>query len=93
MLKMNVCLVATTILTTVALAEEKHPVREEIVNDIKLKTTSWKPKEVENNHLRHRSVESIRQSMGHLGTSRPTLGGEIMKTVKHGASEVFNMLN
>ena len=46
MLKMNVCLVATTILTTVALAEEKHPVREEIVNDIKLKTTSWTPKEV-----------------------------------------------
>ena len=31
--------------------------------------------------------------MGHLGTSRPTLGGEILKTVKHGASEVFNMLN
>ena len=30
--------------------------------------------------------------MGHLGTSRPTLGGQILKTVKHGASEVFNMV-
>ena len=46
MQKLNVCLVATTILTSVALGEDKHPVREEIVNDIKLKTSSWKPKEV-----------------------------------------------
>ena len=34
-------------LVSLALAEgKKHPVREDIVEEIKLKATSWKPKEV-----------------------------------------------
>lgn len=41
-----------------------HPVRQEIVDEIKLKATSWKPKEVNENHLRHIDVS---KSMGHLG--------------------------
>lgn len=73
MQKMNVMLavlVATLSTTTCAKsAEMKHPIRHEIVDEIKLKATSWKPKEVEDNHLRHRSPESLKASMGHLGTS------------------------
>ena len=30
-----------------------HPVREELVEEIKLKAGSWQPKEVHANHLRH----------------------------------------
>lgn len=41
-----------------------HPVRQEIVDEIKMKATSWKPKEVNKNHLRHIDVS---KSMGHLG--------------------------
>ena len=43
-----------------AMAEDmKHPVRQEIVDEIKLKATSWKPREVEDNHLRHVPIEKV----------------------------------
>lgn len=48
-----------------ALANALHPVREEIVEDIKLKATSWKPKEVSQNHLRN--TKDIAGLLGSLG--------------------------
>ena len=44
-----------------------HPVRQEIVDDIKLKTTSWKPREVHENHLRHVPQDQLGSLMGSLG--------------------------
>ena len=75
----------------VASAEEaaKHPIRQEIVDEIKLKATTWTPKEVSENHMRHRSVESIKSSMGHLGTSQTSVGADVFKSVTQSAMDVF----
>ena len=70
----------------------KHPVREEMVEAIKAKKTSWKPKEVHENHLRLRSVESIKNSMGHLGTSPAPLGAEMMQGIAHSALDIFKSM-
>jgi len=76
-----------------AMAEaSKHPIRDEIVNEIKLKTNSWKPKEVSSNHLRHRSVESIKTSMGHLGMTPTSIGAEMFKKVSRGALDMFKQM-
>jgi hypothetical protein len=48
---------------------KQHPVRHEIVEEIKLKATSWKPREVDQNHLRHIPVENIHLMTGSLGMS------------------------
>jgi len=37
------------------------------VNDIKLKATSWQPREVHENHLRHVPVENVHNLFGSLG--------------------------
>ena len=90
MLKMNTALALIVAQASVAATEQKHPVRQEIVDSIKLKATTWKPKEVEENHFRHRSVESIKGSMGHLGTSQASLGADLFKSVTKSAMDVFN---
>lgn len=97
---MQVCLViaATTFLATVdaiqseSFLEKKHPVREEIVDAIKLKATSWKPKEVNENHLRHRTVDSIKNSMGHLGTTPTPFGADMLKGITDSAYGVFKSM-
>lgn len=71
-------------------ADHKHPIRQEIVDDIKLKATSWTPKEVGDNHMRHYSQESIKSSMGHLGTSPASLGVDMLKSVAGSAMDVFH---
>ena len=50
---------AVCTLSVVMAKEVQHPVREEIVDEIKLKATSWKPKEVHENHLRHVPADKI----------------------------------
>jgi len=70
----------------------KHPVRQEIVNEIKLKTNSWTPKEVDDNHLRHRSAESLKASMGHLGMAPTSVSAEVFKTVSRGAMDMFKQM-
>ena len=76
-----------------AIAEaSKHPIRDEIVNEIKLKANSWTAKEVSNNHLRHRSVESIKASMGHLGMTPTSIGAEMFKKVSRGALDMFKQM-
>jgi len=82
---------SVALLTVAVMAnEELHPVREEVVEQIKLRATSWKPKEVQDNHLRHKSVEGIKNSMGNYGTSRKSIGSEVFKKVAHGASDAFH---
>ena len=96
-MKMQVCLVvaATMFLASVdatsseSFLEQKHPIREEIVDAIKLKATSWKPKEVSENHLRHRTVDSIKNSMGHLGTTPTLFGADLLKGITDSALGVF----
>ena len=86
---------ASLLIVTLAQAKgsvEKHPIREEIVDEIKAKTTSWKPKEVSENHMRHRSVDSIKHSMGHLGTTPTSVGSEVFKSVTHGALDMFKKM-
>ena len=48
---------------------KEHPVRHEIVEEIKLKAKSWKPREVAQNHLRHIPTENIHLMTGSLGMS------------------------
>ena len=80
-------------LAATALADsELHPVREEIVEQIKLKATSWTPKEVGNNKLRHRSVESIKKSMGHLGVAPSLFPTDFLKTMAGTASDLFRQV-
>ena len=50
-----------------ALAQlQQHPVRQEVVDAIKAKTTKWKPREVHENHFRHISVEQMQHTLGSL---------------------------
>lgn len=42
--------------------------------------------------MRHKSVETIKNGMGHLGSSPKTLGSELFKFMTHGAHEVFDMV-
>ena len=55
-----------TVLFTVVLAD-KHPVRQEIVDEIKAGTNAWWPREIHENHLRHVPVEKIPGKTGNLG--------------------------
>ena len=94
MLRMNLMMLAVLTSWQIANAEDaaKHPIRQEIVDEIKLKATSWTPKEVSENHMRHRSVESIKGSMGHLGTSEASLGADVFKSVAKSAMDVFRQI-
>ena len=92
MQRMNLMMLAvlmTSFQVASAKEAEKHPIRQEIVDEIKLKATSWTPKEVSENHMRHRSVESIKGSMGHLGTSQASVGADVFKSVTESALDVF----
>ena len=66
---------------TLASAEVKHPVRQEMVDAIKAKTSSWKPMEVNDNHLRHVPADRIRLRFGNLG-SGDALGSQIGSIVQ-----------
>ena len=92
---MNTCLALLAIAQLTEgtwVGDTKHPVREELVNSIKLKQSSWKPKEVNDNHFRHRSPESIKRSMGHLGMSPSPFGSQFFKTVTDSAMDFFKSM-
>ena len=91
MLKMENCL-ALIAVAQLAYANDKHPIRQEIVDEIKLKATSWKPMEVEKNHMRHHSAAEIKGSMGHLGTSPASAGADIFKSVSKNALDMFKQM-
>ena len=50
-----------------------HPVREELVQEIKAKTSKWTPMEVEENHFRHVPVGEIQNTLGSLDASNGML--------------------
>lgn len=54
----------------VAASARKHPVRQEIVDDIRAKTASWQPMEVHENKLRHTDADKIHLRMGALDFDR-----------------------
>lgn len=66
---MKIGFIATLIASIAVAADQKHPVRQEIVDDIKLKATSWQPREVHENHLRHVPVQNLHGIMGSLGNT------------------------
>jgi hypothetical protein len=49
--------------------QAKHPVREEIVEEIRLKAKSWTPKAVEHNHLRDVPMDQIHMKLGIMGAT------------------------
>ena len=89
---MNLKLLFFALVQLQIVKSEKHPVRDEIVDEIKLKATSWKPREVSDNPLRHRSVESLKASMGQLGVSEASLGSDMFKSVAQSAMDVFRQI-
>lgn len=44
-----------------------HPVRQELIEEIKAKTNSWIPQELHENHLVSVPVELLQQKLGYLG--------------------------
>ena len=83
---------ALCILSVVAASDQKHPVREEIVKEIKLKATSWKPREVHENHLSKVSAEKIHGRFGHLGMTPFSKGAEAMTKITQGAMSMFDQI-
>ena len=59
-----------SLLAASALAEKAHPVRQEVVDQVRLRTASWQPKEVHENHLRHYAVDRL--PLGNLGSDDST---------------------
>jgi cathepsin B len=60
-------IVALLALFSCTLADNKHPVRQEIVNDIKKKTSKWIPKEVHENQFTEIPYEMLTSKLGFLG--------------------------
>jgi hypothetical protein len=52
MVKQITLAVAVLLVCAVAGDDIKHPIRQEMVDSIKAKTSAWKPREVEQNHFR-----------------------------------------
>jgi cathepsin B len=78
-----------TVALLAVLASAAHPVRQELVEEIKLKADSWTPKEAHLNHLRHIPEERVKGTTGSLGTS---YGHGLFKglgTFFNGISSVF----
>lgn len=55
-----------SLLAAIAYAEKAHPVRQEVVDQVRLRTSSWQPRAVHENHLRHYAVDKL--PLGNLGT-------------------------
>ena len=79
------------VLAATALAE-LHPVRDEIVDEVNLNAGSWRAKPVQDNHLRLRSPASIKNSMGHLGSSPSLVPSDFLKTMATGAQDFFKQV-
>ena len=49
-----------------------HPVRQELVDEIKAKTKTWKPREIKDNHFRGKTAKEIRDgTIGNLDQGMP----------------------
>jgi len=52
---------------------EQHPVRQEIVDQIKAKTVKWVPQEVEHNHFSKMPKDEIMHTLGSLDSGTPDI--------------------
>eukprot|EP00347_Sterkiella_histriomuscorum_P010152 403377404 len=66
--------------------EVLHPVRQELVEEIKLKATTWQPREIHHNRLRDVRPEQIQKKLGNLGTYQHSFIDSIMKWIPFGKS-------
>ena len=64
-----------------------HPVREDLVSELKSKAETWKPKEAHLNHLRHMPEEVIRKQLG------GNLGVHMNRGLFSGAKSIFNYVS
>jgi C1A family cysteine protease len=79
----QITLAATVLLVhSVAGLEVKHPIRQELVDSIKAKTKSWKPREIKENHFRDVPLDRLQRKFGLLGTD---VFSKEMKAVKDAA--------
>jgi hypothetical protein len=53
-------------LTSNTIASIRHPVRHELVEEIRQKTDKWTPRPVHENHLRDVSPEQLQKKLGSL---------------------------
>ena len=83
---------AMSIISLAMASVKQHPVREDLVEEIKLKATSWKPKEVSDNHLRHVPADKVHLRFGHLGNTPFSKGAEVMTKITKGAISVFDQV-
>jgi hypothetical protein len=51
----------------------RHPVRQEIVEEIKKKTDKWVPKEAGHNHLKDIPIDKLNKRLGSLGAHSPNM--------------------
>lgn len=63
-----------------------HPVREELVQEIKAKTSKWTPMEVKENHFRNVPAGEIQNTLGSLDASN----GKLTKFDKDEKKELTN---
>ena len=72
---------------------KQHPVREEIVDEIKQQTSSWTPKEVGDNHLRHVPVEQIHMLGGNKGMDHASVFEYAATAAKEATGMLSTMLD
>ena len=63
-----IALIALLGLTSNVLTATRHPINKEIVDQIRLLTDTWTPKDAHKNILRDVSPEQIKNRMGSLGS-------------------------
>lgn len=60
--------------TTTAADLDAHPVRQELVDEVKRKTKKWVPREVKHNHFRNKTAREIRDgTLGSLDEAIPKM--------------------
>ena len=65
-----------------AIADVKHPVRLEMVEEIKAKTQSWTPREVHENHFAKVPADQIKNRFGNMGVELFSAGDSITNMFK-----------
>jgi hypothetical protein len=52
---------------------DEHPVRQEIIDQVKERTKKWTPREIKDNHFKDKTAREIRDgTLGGLDTAIPT---------------------
>ena len=68
---MKSTIIVVTLVFTTQAEELFHPVRQELIDEIKSKTNKWQPIEVYDNHFRHVKAEHLYSGLGNRGGEAP----------------------